>query len=345
MELTNYHALKSPRPFTLPELIEQLDTIEALDNPDVVLDLSGLRMSPTQNIIVPQLGEFALTDWSQRQLANLTGIKFDRWFENARPEERADEMNRRFARATIQIKVRTTRALADGVLGDGTLRAFVSPSYQPISDSFVASLVLSALQRSENEFPIIRSNITPRSVTYSVRVGQAYQVGGPGEVGDIWGGIIIRNSGVGFSSLSIALHLTRLICKNGMTVPIGGSQLLRRRHQGQIEENLWERVSHNLIGIGEKLSCGIKTLTDARNITVDDPRRVIETVLQRAHLPKKMVEPLMVAFSREPHASAFGISQALTDAQTHQEMGLSPEDRLALEDAAGSYVQSVSQPV
>lgn len=339
MELHNYHALKSTTPFTLPELVSQLNHIESFDNPDEVLDLSSLRMSDNQNIVIPSIGEFALTDWSRGQLANLTGIKFDRWFENASAREKAEEMNRRFSRATVQIKVRTSRAMSYEFPADGTLKAFVSPSYMAISDAFVGSLVLSALQRTENEFPVIRSAITTQSTSYSIRVGRPYKVGDIGDVGDIWGGILIQNSGVGYSSLRITLHLTRLVCKNGMTLPIGDAELLRRRHQGSVEMQLWERISSRLVGIGEKLTRGISTISRSTAITVDDPRKVIESILQRNHLSKRMVEPLLTTYQREHH-SAFGISQALTDAQTHEYLHLTPEERLQLEDAAGSYLET-----
>ena len=47
----------------------------------------------------------------------------------------------------------------------------------------------------------------------------------------MWGGILVRNSGVGFASLLMTLHLTRLVCKNGMTAPLPDALLLKRRHR------------------------------------------------------------------------------------------------------------------
>ena len=86
---------------------------------------------------VPGLGTFSFTDWSRRQCATLLGVKFDRWFENASQAERSDEMNRRLRRASGEVRVRTTKdGEADGT--DGTLRAFVTPTYSPIADSHLA---------------------------------------------------------------------------------------------------------------------------------------------------------------------------------------------------------------
>lgn len=344
-ERINYHALKDDRPLSLPDMIARFEAIEAWENPDITVDLSLLRMNEAQNIVVPDLGEFTLTDWSRRQLATLTGIRFDRWFENASDTEKAEEMNRRFARAACKVNVRTQKAFSSSIQTDGILRAFVSPSYVPISDSFVGNLVLSALHRSEGEFPLMRATITDVSTIYSIRVGHHPVPGGLGEVGDVHGIVQIVNSGVGYTSLRITLALMRLICKNGMTLPIGEATLLRRRHQGHIEMKLWEQISGGLMDIGDKLNRGIRALIDSRSVHVDDPRQAIEAVLRRSNLPKRMAEPLLVAYQREPHPSAFGVSQALTDSQAHDDMNLSPEERLQLEDAAGMYLQTVESLV
>jgi hypothetical protein len=51
-------------------------------------------------------------------------------------------------------------------------------------------------------------------------------------------------------------------------------------------------------------------------------------------LPQRHVKPVLEAYNREPDASRFGISQALTLAA----QSLTPEDRLELERAAGHYL-------
>src|SRR6185503_9921900 len=86
------------RPKTLIDLVERFQEQEALENADVVLPTSALRTSDGSTLMVPKFGTFGFTDWSRRQCAQLLGVRWDRWFENARPQERADELNRRFAR-------------------------------------------------------------------------------------------------------------------------------------------------------------------------------------------------------------------------------------------------------
>jgi len=90
---------------TLFDLIERFEEQEEQHNPDAVLPVSKLRVTPEGLIDVPGAGACALTDWSQKQMASLLGFRPDRWFENATGEERAEELNRRLARASGEIRV------------------------------------------------------------------------------------------------------------------------------------------------------------------------------------------------------------------------------------------------
>lgn len=179
----------------------------------------------------PDRGQFVFTDWSQRQCSTLLGVRWDRWFENCSSSELAVDVNRRFARARGSIRLRTVRARDAEPGVDVILRAFVSPGYTAIADSRVASLMETALTPMETDLPIIRVDQTDRSTTFVVGVGKPYRIGGPGNVGDVWGGLLIRNSGVGFASLLISMHLTRLLCKNGMVAPLHDAIVVRKRHR------------------------------------------------------------------------------------------------------------------
>lgn len=326
------------RPRNLFDLIHSFQEEEALENRDVVTPLSALRMTPSDTLEVPALGTFAFTDWSRRQCASLLGCRFDRWFENASPSDRADEMNRRFARSNCSVRVRTTRAGACDH-DDGTLMAFVSPGFSAIPDSEVAGLMQTALEPIDAELPVIRTDHTDRSTTYVVGVGKPYKVGGPGEVGDVWGGILIRNSGVGFASLLISLHLTRLLCKNGMVAPLPDAILVRKRHRFFDGSKLKELLVERLQELPGKLARGADLLSAAAERRLQfEPGIEIRNVLHRAGLPLRLAEPIVEAYLREPNPTAFGLSQAITLAS----QTMTPEVRFELEQAAGAYLSNLN---
>jgi hypothetical protein len=323
------------RPRNLFELIRTFEAEEAHENEDIVTPLAGLRLTPEGLVDVPDRGQFVFTDWSQRQCSTLLGVRWDRWFENCSSAELAVDVNRRFARARGSIRLRTVRARDAEPGVDGILRAFVSPGYTAIADSRVASLVETALSPIETDLPIIRVDQTDRSTTFVVGVGKPYRIGGPGNVGDVWGGLLIRNSGVGFASLLISMHLTRLLCKNGMVAPLPDAIVVRKRHRFFDDSKLRGVLAEQLRELPGKLSRGADLLATAseRALTAT-PEAEIRGLLEQAGLPRRLAEPILGAYHREPHPTAFGISQAVTLAS----QSMTPEERFELERAAGTYL-------
>jgi hypothetical protein len=182
MELT-FNTLKERRPMSLQTLADHIGIVESHDEPDRIINLSDLKMNDDLNIVVPDQGNYALTSWSRRQIANLLGIRFDRWFENADNAEKAFELNRRFNRATGQIKLRTTDMTDANA--DGTLRAFVSPTYSAVSDTMLTNLILHSVQQNDSPIPVIRANFTDRTVSYAIRICDPYESVSSSAVGTI----------------------------------------------------------------------------------------------------------------------------------------------------------------
>ncbi|MCC7540587.1 MAG: hypothetical protein IT379_30510 [Deltaproteobacteria bacterium] len=327
------------RPATLHDLIPMFEAEETLENPDIVLPLRSLRATPGGTVQVPQMGVVAFNDWSRRQCASLLGVRWDRWFENSSPSERADELNRRFARASGSVRLRTSRN-PDDASADGTLRAFVSPGYTPVADSRLARMLATVLAPADSELRLVRADVTDRSVSYVVKIGEAYRPGGPGDVGDIWGGVLVRNSGVGFASLLVSLHLTRLLCKNGMTAPLPDAVLVRRRHRALDDDALRGLLCERLDQLPERLGRGADLLRRAHERPVQDVEATLTTILDDADLPRRHVAAITAAYAEEPMPTAFGVSQAITRAA----QGMSPELRVELEHTAGAYLASVASP-
>ncbi len=319
-------------PTNLHELIGQFEARESLENTDAIVPLKSLTMNEDGNVVVPDRGAFSFTEWSRKQCASLLGIRWDRWFENADPKERADELNRRFARADGTVKVRTMRTLGDTAIG--VLAAFVSPGYTPIADSRIARLLAGALGSTDPELRLIRHNLTDKTTSYVIKIGERYRQGGPGEVGDVWGGLLVRNSGVGYASFMVALHLTRLLCKNGMVAPVPDPILLRRRHRGASNDKLAALLGEQLGELRERLGHGVRVLHTAQERRVTDVLGTIREALRRANLPLALSARISDAFNVEPNHSMFGISQAFTLAAQQTP----PEMRLELERAASNLL-------
>jgi hypothetical protein len=321
---------------TLSMVSTKLAEVEAQENPDADVPLASLKATSQGTIEIPQLGEHVLTDWSRSQLGASLGLSWEKFFSGAGPEEQAEDLNRRLRRARGVVRLRTTRAKAEDAPGEGTLRAVVSTTFSSIKDTTVTSLLSDALQAVEPDARVVRWSTTALSTSFVIKLGETYKVGGPGRVGDVWGGLLVTNSGVGYSKLFVTLHLVRLACLNGMAAPLLLPAVLRARHRWLEEAQVREAIQNGLQGVGERLRRSTVVLGESARFVVDDVEAEVRRVLQGAKLPLRFARPILSAYAREPHASRFGISQAIT---LHAQMENS-EVRAQLEDLAGRYVAS-----
>jgi len=333
--LTEVVSQTTSRPRTLPELASYFAAREELDNPDVVTPLDTLRMTEEGTLAIPGQGTFALTDWTRQQLSNLLGIRWDRWFFEASGLERADEINRRLSRRSNAMRLRTSRVAAVANGKPGVVRAIVSPSFTPIADSRFAMLLMTCLRDADADLKVSRFVATDRTVSYVVAIGKPFGANVSDRVvGDVAGTLLIRNSGVGFSSLVACLHVVRLICLNGMVCPVDDLIALRQPHRSFDEQRLLARLTEGFANLPGRLAEGAKRLAAARSIVVSDPVAELIRLLHDAHLPRRLLPQLESAYAIEPEATAFGVSQAATRAS----QTLTPEERFELDRVAGLYL-------
>ena len=321
------------KPKTLTDVAEEFRALEAREHPDVVLEMRELRMTDVGAIAVPGHGDFMPTDWARRQLAVSLGIRWEKWFGTVTGEERASEINTRLARNAGRVRLRTMRT-SDADAPKEVLRAFVSASYAPVSDARFAELLAEALGDAPHS--VVRPAVTDRSTSYVIALDRIYRPGGDRKIGDLRGGLIVRNSGVGYASLVVAMHLERLICTNGMEVPVEDNVLIACVHRHVSEDKIRARLAERGKQIGGVLEQGAERLLRSRERVVSDDEReeAFLALLKRARLPKTHLTALEAAYGIEPEASAFGIVSATTRAS----QAFAPEDRFALERAATSYL-------
>lgn len=308
-------------------LVDQLREVDGTHGEDVVLALADLAMGEDGAIRVPGRGDHLLNDWSRSQLSNVLGLRWDRWFAEASNIERAEEVNRRLRRARGHARVRTGKA-AEGPV----IRALVSPTYEAMPDSTIAATLLRVL----GDLRVSRSAITEMSTSFVVEVGEPLKKGGV--VGTLHGGVLVRNSDVGFASLAVVAHLVRLVCSNGMTAPVPDGEIIRVRHRhldlGRVEERLVESVAR----LPASLRRAGEVVTASTERHVDGVEAEIRGVLREAHLLRRHERAVLSAYGREPHASAFGVAQAITLAA----QDFAAEQRIELERVAGQYVARVA---
>jgi hypothetical protein len=327
---------------TVDDLLRELEERESLENPDAVVPMSALRLTADGTLAMPEFDvrdTFEFTTWSKQQLAAIVGVKWTRWFANMNPRDQASEVNTRLMAIDRVLRVRTTRALPQGSPAQGTVTALLSESYTPLPDTAVLRLLTTALREVETDLKVAYAVVTERTTSYMIGVGKPFRPGDDHEVGDIWGGIKVRNSGVGYAAFGMFAGLLRLICKNGMTAPIDGALLLKRAHRAFDVERLRDTLAKRLRDLPGKLALAGQVLTESRRRAVANPGEVFLAILRAAHLPVKLAVQIAEAYDEEPalKGTAFGVAQALTRAA----QAMTAELRFELEQAAGGYLRSL----
>jgi hypothetical protein len=320
-----------PNEQTFDEVFDKVASQADLALPDQVLPLSGRRATDDGFIHAPGLGQLSLTTWSRRQLANLMGIRWDRWFASdlVVPADRAEEINRRFRASENAWKIRARRwAPEEPAAGDAVLRAFVSPTYAPIDDLPVFETLRRVLPGEVDGFRFVRLDLTPQSSQYAVVSLAEVDLGvrGPDRHRN---GFLIANSEVGARSLSILTWIWRLVCTNGMVA--AASQLFRMIHRRRKEGFIDGRIAEAFKLLPEKWERAASTLRRARQDTVEDPGAALQVLLESNPQLRPMSQAVYDAFEAEPEPNRFGIVQALTRAAQR----FTPEQRLMMEEFAG----------
>jgi len=311
------------RPRGLAQLVDELRGYEARNQEDVVAPLSAMSMSDEGTVVVPGRGELHLNSWSRSQFSALLGLRWDRWFAEASPAERSEEVNRRLRRARGSVRVRSSTG-DDGAV----IRAVLSPTYEAVPDSTIAATLLRVL----GDLRVTRSAVTDMSTSFVIEVGEPLKKGGI--VGTLHGGLVVRNSDVGYAALAVVAHLTRLICSNGMIAPLPDAEIVRIRHAHLNLARIEARINEGVVSLPAGLRRAGEIVARSTNQSIDDVDGEIRRVLREAHLLRRHERSVIAAYAREPHASAFGISQAITLAAQE----FPAEQRFDLEQAAGSYL-------
>jgi len=99
-------------------------------------------------------------------------------------------------------------------------------------------------------------------------------------VGDeVFGGLTVQNSEVGFSSVIVSQYLHRLACTNGMIVQISGKSF-RRIHLKR-RESLAEEVREAFSKVIEGIPRSLSQMKESREVALPDPESSLSSLPRR----------------------------------------------------------------
>lgn len=324
-------ALSSPSPIrgsTFDQVHETVAARAARMRPDATVHVSDLVFTPEGHVVVPGAGPHTLTALAKRQLAGMVGIRWERWFQSASPDERAEELNRRLKRTPGERKLRAWTDTTGGT--SGTLRAILPPGYEPIDDLRIFESLRSNMGALLDQYLFQRVEAGEETSQYAAVLRDPRVLRGD----ELVPGWSLRTSEIGQAPLSIDDYWLRLVCMNGLMVAVGGKRSLYRRHRAVDDDQLGAAFVLALGRLPGRFERALELMAIAMDAIVEHPDVVVAETL--AGITRPLVEEVQRASLAEAPITRFGLLNVITRIAhtTNQD----PELRFAMESAAGTLL-------
>ena len=295
--------------------------------PDTVVHVEMLRATPEGTIIVPDLGPCIPSAYAHRQLATMLGFRA-RWFETSSPEERSEELNRRFRRIPGEKKIRSTR----DETGQPVIRAFLGANYLPIDDLRILDGIASLPPALLDEYRFTHVELTPTTSTFTAVHSAGHVVGGD----ELHPGFCLRNSEVGAAPVSLDDYFVRIACMNGMVAKVGDKRSLYRRHGAIDDDVLHTALVTAIARLPKRWSEELVVIGRASVVDVEHPDSEVELALVGSSVGRHLIEAAQQEVLRAGDRTRWGVAQAIT--WTAHRVNQNPDIRFEMERLAGEYL-------
>jgi hypothetical protein len=298
--------------------------------PDRIVHVADLRMTPEGHIELPGGTRYRLNDWARKGVASMLGLRWDRWFQSASGEERAEEVNRRFSRTPGEKKIRAWKD-PDGE-AHGIARAFLAPNFTPIDDARIFTRMSTMMKGLMDEYRFTSMQLTDSTTHYTAVHVDAFDIDGD----RLHPGWHLRNSEVGASALSLDDHWLRLVCTNGLLVKVS-KRSLYRTHRAIEDDQLAAALVIAIGRLPERWRVSFEWMRTAKTLVVPHPDDAVQAILgDSAEVPKAFLEEAQRVVLRDGDLTRFGVVQAIT--LVAHTTNRDPDVRFAMERLAGDYL-------
>ena len=328
---------------TFDDIREEVEDRAQRNYRDVVLDMTHTHVTPLLDFDIPGVGILEMTPWSKSQISSHLGVKWDKWFTSIPYESVQEEIQRRFKRSDTKFLVRSNRHDTPKAQNQGQLRAFLSPGYQTIDDRRLVDCMAHSDMRSHlyDDVSFVRwehrDSFTDRSTHLTGVVGEEVTITDPttGFEDKHLHGFYLRNSEVGYSSLTLDDFWFRIICLNGMITMVSNRSLYRRRHVKVGDDTLEHDLNQIWGDLMTRRQTVMEKMTHSAADKLEAPLVQMRAFLRKNNVAKYLVQRAEELFEAEPVPTRFMVAQAITAAARGLE---SPDSRMELEKVVGKFL-------
>jgi hypothetical protein len=324
------------------------------------MTLDKLLFTSAGTVQAPGFGLMQMTGHAQGQIGKLIGVRWNKFFGNQDPDK-INRAVRDHLKSLHDDEKPVVKLIArkhfpgDRRPSDALLRGVVTPGYSEVRDAMILDRIratqgpskikemgFSTFDLRDNgshyclvfKEPVDLSKMGLPPTAFTGRSGP--HGAPPGDAG--YFGFRMRNSEVGSYSYTVDGYIMRMVCINGLMVPVDGERILKRVHRGLSEKKLDELIEMMFTKIPhmrEEIAAKNRRL---KAIALRDPEEEIRNFLGRQAQPKVMQDAVVEAYGQEPNPTAFGVLQAITAAA--RALRDAPDRQHELELLGGTYVET-----
>ena len=296
---------------TLGNLIEHVETLSA-GNFDETVSLTDIEFENLRELWVDGVCVEVLPQ-AQRLLANRLRVPFT-YLERCPAGLQAENLNHWLKE---ERKVRETFFLRFN--GQKGLRAVFTDRYTAIDHREILAKMLAIGFRPEQEVQYMLDD--GLMVVKVPEYGRSFEVALKDTVIP---GISIGNSEIGLLSFTIECFYLRLVCTNGMVVPVSTGQS-RFKH---ISRKAFEALPETIRQVAESSNRQQAKMLLSVNTPVHNPVQTIESFNKRFGLTLAEAEMVKASFAREPGETLWHVIQAYTGSARAPELSVEAAYRL-----------------
>ena len=307
---------------TLGNLIEQVETMSA-GNFDETVSLSEIEFSSLNEMWIGGVGVEVLPQ-AQRLLANRLRTPFS-YLDRCPPELQAQNLN-----YWLEQERKERNTFFCRFNGQRQVRAVFTDRYTAIDNREILSKMLELNFRPEQEVQYMLDDgmMVVKVPEYARRFEVALK-------DEVVPGLTIGNSEIGFLSFCIECFYLRLVCTNGMVVPVSAGQS-RFKH---VSRKAFEALPETIRQVAESSNRQQAQMVISVNTPVHNPIQAIEGFNKRFGLTQTEGEMVKTSFAQETGETMWNVIQAYTGSAKAPE--LTVEAAYRLERAGGQILALV----
>jgi hypothetical protein len=309
---------------TLGNLIEQVHGM-SVGNFDETVSLSEMEFSSLNEMWIGGVGVEVLPQ-AQRLLANRLRTPFS-YLERCPAELQAQNLN-----YWLEQERKERNTFFCRFNGQRQVRAVFTDRYTAIDNLEILARMPELGFRPEQEVQYMLDD--GMMVVKVPEYGRSFEVALKDSVVP---GLSIGNSEIGFLSFCIECFFLRLVCTNGMVIPVAAGQS-RFKH---ISRKAFEALPDTIRQVAESSNRQKAQMVISVNTPVHNPIQTIESFNKRFGLTLAEGEMVKTSFAQEPSQTMWNVIQAYTGSAKSPE--LTVEAAYRLERVGGQILAMVKQ--